>query len=51
MFAGSVTINGSEDSVALAVVGNCDVLVAAACPDGESPNVVGVELGDWEVCE
>ncbi len=33
----------------MAVVGDCDVLIAAACPDGESPGVISVELGEWEV--
>ncbi len=28
-----------------------DVLVATASPDGESPSVVGVELGKREVCD
>jgi hypothetical protein len=49
MFAGSVSMRGTEDCIALAMVGNHDVLFAAACPDGESPSVVGVELGKWEV--
>ncbi len=31
------------------MVGDCDVLVATACPDGESPGVVGVDFGKWEV--
>ena len=44
MFAGSVSMRGTEDCIALAMVGNHDVLFAAACPDGESPSVVGVEL-------
>jgi hypothetical protein len=49
MFVGSVSIRGTEDCVALAVVGDYDVLVAAACLDGESPGVVGVELCKWEI--
>ncbi len=49
MFAGPVGIWGVEDDGALAVVGNCDVLVAAACLDGESSGVVSVELGEWHV--
>ncbi len=44
MFVRSVSIRGTEDCIALAVVGDYDVLVAAACLDGESPSVVGVEL-------
>ncbi len=51
MFVGSVDIWGTEDCVAVAVEGNGDVLVAAARPDGESPGVVGVELGKQEVCD
>ncbi len=31
--------------------GNCDVPVATASSDGESPDVVGVKLGKWEVCD
>ncbi len=49
MFVGSVSIKGAEDYVVLAVVGNHDVLVAAACPDRESSGVVSVELVKWEV--
>jgi hypothetical protein len=49
MFVGCVGIWGAEDYVALTVVGNCDVLVATACLDGESSGVVSVELGDWNV--
>ena len=49
MFVGSVSVRGTDDCIALAVVGDCDILVAAARPDGESPGVVGVELGKWEV--
>jgi hypothetical protein len=33
----------------VAVEGNGDVHVAAASPDGESPGVIGVEVGKWEV--
>jgi hypothetical protein len=33
------------------VEGNGGVLVAAASPDGESPGVIGVELGKQEVCD
>ncbi len=35
----------------MAAIGDCDVLVAAVGPDGESPGVVGVELGKWDVCD
>ncbi len=49
MFVRFVSIRGTEDCVALAVEGNCDVLVAAASLDGESLGVVGVKLGKWEV--
>ena len=35
----------------MAVEGNGDVLVAAASPDEESPSVIGVELGNWEVSD
>ncbi len=31
--------------------GDCDVLIAAASPDWESPGVVGAKLGKWEVCD
>jgi hypothetical protein len=51
MFVRSVSIIGTEDCVALAVVGDCDKLVATACPDGESPGVIGVELAKWEACD
>ncbi len=51
MFVGPVDIWGAEDCIAAAVEGNGDVLVAAASPDGESPGVVGVELGKWAVCD
>ncbi len=44
-----VDIRCAEDCVAAAVVGDGDVLVAAASPDGESSGVVGVELGKQEV--
>ena len=49
MFIRSLSIRGTEDCIALAVVGDRDVLVAAVCSDGESPGVVSVELGKWEV--
>jgi hypothetical protein len=49
MFVGSVSIRGTENCIAFAVVGNRDVFVVAACRDGESPRVIGVELGKWEV--
>ncbi len=49
VFIRSVSMRGAEDCAALAVEGNCDVLVTAASPDGESPGVVGVKLGKWEV--
>ncbi len=49
VFIGPVDIRGAEDCIAAAVEGNCDVLVAAASPDGESTGVVGVELGKQEV--
>ncbi len=51
MFVGSVGIRGTENYIALGVIGSCDVLVAAACPDGVSPGVVGVELGKRDVCD
>jgi hypothetical protein len=51
VFIGPVDIRGTEDHVALAVVGNGDVLVAAASPDGESTHVVSVELGKREACD
>ncbi len=51
MFVGSVGIRGTVNYIALGVIGNHDVLVAAACLDGESPGVVGVELGNWDVCD
>ncbi len=37
------------DCIAEAVGSNCDGLVAAASLDGESPRVIGVKLGRWEV--
>jgi hypothetical protein len=40
MFDECVSIRSTVDCVALAVIGNCDILVAAACLDGESPGVV-----------
>jgi hypothetical protein len=51
VFVGPVDIRDAEDCIAAAVEGNGDVLVAAASLDGESPGVVGVELGKWEVCD
>ncbi len=45
MFVRSVDIWGTEDCIAAAVEGDGDVLVAAASPGGESPGVIGVELG------
>jgi hypothetical protein len=49
MFVVSVDIWVAEDCIAAAVEGDGDVLVAATSPDGESPGVVGVELGKQEV--
>ncbi len=49
MFVGPVDIRGAEDCIAVAVEGNGDVLVATASFDGESPGVIGVELGKREV--
>ncbi len=49
MFVGPVDIWGAEDCIAVTVEGDGDVLVAAASLDGESPGVVGVERGKWEV--
>jgi hypothetical protein len=43
MLVGPVGIWGAEDSIALAVVGNHYVLVAAVCLDGEASIVVCVE--------
>ncbi len=37
MFAGSIGIRGTENYIALGVIGNCDVLVATAYLDGEYP--------------
>ncbi len=51
MFVGPVDIWGTEDCVAAAVECDGDVLVADASPDGESPGVIGVELGKREVCD
>ncbi len=51
VFVGPVNIRGAEDCVAAAVVGSGDVLVAAASLDGELSGVVGVELGEQEVCD
>ncbi len=47
MFVGSVGLRGLEDYIELAVVGDCDVLIANACLDGESTSVISVELGEW----
>ncbi len=47
----SVGIRGTENYIALGVIGNLDLLLAAACLDGESPGVVGVELGKWDICD
>jgi hypothetical protein len=44
-----VNIRGAEDCIAAAVEDDCDVLVAAASPNGDSPSVIGVKLGKWEV--
>jgi hypothetical protein len=49
VLVGPVNIRGAEDCVAVAVEGNGDVLAATVSPDEESPGVVGVELGKWEV--
>ncbi len=49
VFIGPVDIRGTEDCIAAAVVGDGDVLVATASPDGKSTGVVGVELGKREV--
>ncbi len=51
MFVGSVGIRGTENYIAMGVIGNCDVLVATACPDGESPGVVGIVLGQCDICD
>ncbi len=42
MFIGPVGIWGAEGCIALTVVGDHDVLVAAACLDGDSSSVVCV---------
>jgi hypothetical protein len=42
-------MRGAEDCIAAVVEGDSDVLVGAASPYVESPVVVGVELGKWEV--
>ncbi len=47
----SVNIRGAEDCIAAAVEGDCDVQVAAVSLDGESPGVISVKLGKWEVRE
>jgi hypothetical protein len=47
MFVGSVGISGTEDYVALAVLGSHDIFVAAACLDGESAGVISIEFGEW----
>jgi hypothetical protein len=49
MLVSSVGIWGAEDYVALAVIGNCEILVATACSDRESCGVVSIELGEWYV--
>jgi hypothetical protein len=49
VLVGPVVIRDAEDCIAAAVEGNGNVLVAAASLDGESPGVIGVELGKWEV--
>ncbi len=49
MFVRSVNIRGTEDCTTLAVEVNCDVLVAAASLDEESPFVIDIKLGKWEV--
>ena len=36
-----------ENEVAIGMEGNHDVLVAAACSDGEAARVVGEELAEW----
>ena len=48
---GAIHPTGPSHCIAAALEGNGDVLVAAASPDGESPGVVGVELGKQEVCD
>jgi hypothetical protein len=49
VFVGPVNIRGAEDCIAVAVEGDGHVLVATVSLDGESPGVVSVELGKWEV--
>jgi hypothetical protein len=49
VFVKPVSIKGTKECIAAAVKGDCDVLVAAASLDGESPGVIGVKLGKWEV--
>ncbi len=49
VFVRPVTIRGTEDCIAAAVEGDCDVPDATASPDGESPGVVDGMLGKWEV--
>ncbi len=49
VFVRPVNIRGAEDCVAVAMKRNCDVLVAAMGPDGESSSVIGEKLGRWEV--
>jgi hypothetical protein len=49
VFVRPVNIRGAVDCIAEAVGSNCDGLVAAVSLDGESPCVIGVKLGRWEV--
>ncbi len=49
VLVGPVNVRGAEDCIAAAVEGDGDVLVVTASLDGESPGVIGVELGKWEV--
>jgi hypothetical protein len=49
VFISPVNIRGTEDCIAAAMEGDCDVLVATASLDGEPSSVVGVKLGKWEV--
>ncbi len=51
VFVGSVSIRGTENYIAFAMVGDCDVSVAAACLDWESPGVVSVALCKWDGCD
>ncbi len=51
VFVRPVNVRGAEDCIAVAVEGDCDVLVAAASLGGESFGVVGVEFGKREVCD